>query len=138
MPLFNPPLIVQEEGVDAGAVQVVNFTGDGVTASVSGDVATIAISATGGSGGGTFSQTEIDFGSVGTKSGKFVVTNASVSLTSKILANQAATAATGRSEDENEMDALVCRCVPAAGSFTVYIDSVTGYISGKYKINYIF
>lgn len=43
MPLVNPPLQVQDEGVSQGNVVKLNFAGAGVTAAVSGDTATITI-----------------------------------------------------------------------------------------------
>ena len=45
-------LVIQEEGSNVGTAQTINFVGTGVTATMSGAVATVEISATGGSGGG--------------------------------------------------------------------------------------
>ena len=56
---------------------------------------------------------------------------------SKIVATQSGKAATGRSADENEMDVLSLRAVPAAGSFTLFADVLTGRANGKFKINYM-
>lgn len=51
MPLYNPPIIIQDEGADQGPVNTVNFTGTAVAATVSGSTATVAV--TGGGGGGS-------------------------------------------------------------------------------------
>ncbi len=58
MPLSRKPrLLVQDEGTDQGRVSTVNFTGAGIAASVSGDVATAnANGGAGGSPGGTTSE----------------------------------------------------------------------------------
>ena len=45
-------LVIQEEGSNVGTAQTINFVGTGVTATMSGAVATVEITATGGSGGG--------------------------------------------------------------------------------------
>ncbi len=46
MPLYNPPDInVEENGVPKGSAQTINLTGDIVSATVAGDVATIDLSA---------------------------------------------------------------------------------------------
>ncbi len=80
---------------------------------------------------------ELDFGSTPVRSQTFTVTDATVSPTSKLIASQSGAAATGRDSDENETDALILRCAPGSGSFTVYADALLGPVSGKFKINYI-
>ena len=79
---------------------------------------------------------ELDFGSPGTRSKTFTVTDADVSASSVIQAWQSGSAATGRSSDENEMDQIMFRAVPGAGSFTLYATSLFGPVSGLYKVNY--
>lgn len=83
-------------------------------------------------------EAEIDFGPVAVRSKTFTVTDAGVSPASRIVAVQSGAAATGRSADENEGDALVLRCVPGAGSFTLYTTAIEGPVAGKFKINYVF
>jgi hypothetical protein len=52
MPVSNPSAtFIQDEGAAQGAVRTLNFTGSGVTASVSGGVATIAVTSGGGGSG---------------------------------------------------------------------------------------
>lgn len=119
---------------DLGAtVQVCNAAGLPVTAGVSGTDGT-----DGADGVVSVQEAEIDFGAAAKRSKTFTVTDASVSPSSRIIAYQSGDAATGRDADENEMDALVLRCVPGTGEFTVYADSLTGPVSGLFKINYLF
>ena len=84
----------------------------------------------------TMFTVELDFGSTPTRSKTFVVSNAGVTSSSQIMVQQSAEAATSRSADENEMDALICRQFPGSGSFTMYVDSLFGPVTGKYKFNY--
>lgn len=79
---------------------------------------------------------ELDFGSLGTRSKTFTVTDVDVSASSMLQAWQSGVAATGRSADEVEMDQIVFRAVPGAGSFTLYATSLLGPVSGLYKVNY--
>lgn len=60
MPLYNPPVTVQDEGTTQGSINTMNFTGSGVTATVSGNIATVNIP--GGSGTGATGTGTIDFG----------------------------------------------------------------------------
>jgi hypothetical protein len=58
MPLYNPPIIIQDEGADQGPVNTVNFTGTAVAATVSGSTATVAVTGGSGSPGGTTGQVQ--------------------------------------------------------------------------------
>lgn len=80
--------------------------------------------------------TEIDYGAVPVIEKTFVVTDAAVSAANKILVQQSGKGATGRDDDENEMDVIHCRAVPGTGQFTLYTTCLTGKVSGKYLINY--
>lgn len=133
MPLYTSQIEVQDEGTSQGVARAVNFAGAGVSVAVSGAVATATIA---GGAGASWTTVEVDFGSIPTYDKTFTVTDASVSLTSKVIALHAGDAATGRQADENELDALVCRAVPATGSFTLYVRSTTGPVAGKYKVHY--
>ena len=81
-------------------------------------------------------QVELDFGSTPTRSKKFTITNANVTASSQLQMWQSADAPTGRSNDENEMDAFVCRVYASTGTIIAYIDSLLGPVAGKYKFNY--
>lgn len=83
-----------------------------------------------------FKTIEVDFGSTGTRSKNFTITDADVTASSVIIAWQSGAAATGRSADENEMDKIVFQALPAAGSFTLFAASLQGPVSGLYKVNY--
>lgn len=83
-------------------------------------------------------QTELDFGTglnQGAKS--FTVTDAAVTTGSQIIMYHALDAATGRQQDENEMDSFVVRCAPGSGQFTAYVESLQGSVAGAYKFNYV-
>ena len=83
-------------------------------------------------------ETEVDFGTaVNQRSKSFTVTDADVSGTSQLIVTHALSAATGKSQDENEMDALVCRAVPGTGQFTVFVESLFGSVAGPFKLHYL-
>ncbi len=82
-------------------------------------------------------ETEIDFGTPAKKTKKFTITDADVTALSQIIANQSGKAATGKSQDENEMDYIACRVAPGTGQFTLYTDAIPGPVIGKFLINYL-
>lgn len=82
-------------------------------------------------------MTELDFGATPRISFVATVNDTRVTTASSVTMLQSGIAPTGKSADENEMDALVCRCLPAAGSFTAYIDSMFGPVIGKFKFHYV-
>lgn len=135
MPLFNPPIRIRDESTPTGIVDTIDFTGAGVSASVTGNVATVNI---GGGGPGSFSATvtEIDFGVVPTISMTFTIIDAGVSGTSIIVVCQSGAAATSRSADENEMDPIVFSAIPGTGQFILIATALNGPVTGKYKANY--
>ncbi len=135
MPLVNPPVIIQDAGTTQGAVNTLNFTGSGVTATVSGNVATINVT----SGSGTFSITEIeiDFGTSPTRTKTFTVTDAGVTTSSKLIITQSGHAATGRQADENEMDPILFSGTPGSGQFTLIANALEGPVAGKYRVEYV-
>ena len=90
-------------------------------------------------GGGTLDikQTEIDFGTTPVSESSFIITDASVTVTSQLLGNVAYESPTGKDLDELEMDGLDLKFAPGAGQFTIYARGLDGYISDKFKINYV-
>ena len=91
-----------------------------------------------GGGAVNIKQTEVDFGVIPVADGTFTITDASVLVTSQLLAQVSYEAPTGKDVDEIEMDDLQIRCQPAAGSFNMYIKSADGsYLADKFKINYL-
>lgn len=127
---------LQDEGTTQGPVNKLNCTGTGVTCSVSGTTGTI--NATGGTGSFAITEAEIDFGDSSVYfDGVFTVTDAAIASTHKIIALQSGAAATGRDEDENEMDSLELRAVAGTGQFTLYVTCYEG-CHGKFKVNYTY
>ncbi len=87
-------------------------------------------------GGSLVKEVEIDFGPTATRQKTFTVIDVDVSGTSIILVGHSAKAATGRAQDENEMDTLLCRAAPGAGSFTLYVTAFPNHVSGKFRVAY--
>lgn len=110
---------VKDEGTIQGRVRTLDFVGASVVATVSGSVGTITVS--GGSGSFTISSIEVNLGTAAWE-GKFVVTDAAVSSSSKINVWQAPGPYTGKGTlaDEAAMDPLWCVAAPGAGTFTVH------------------
>lgn len=83
-------------------------------------------------------ETEINFGSLPVRSKTFTITEIGMTPTSTLTVSQSAKAATGKAQDENEMDALLLRAVPGTDQFTLYADAYPGPVSGNFKITYQF
>ena len=83
-------------------------------------------------------QTEIDFGSTPISSKEFTITDSNVSVNSRVTANMAYDAPTGKDLDETEMDHLQIICGQVTvGSFKMYVTSSDGsYLADKFKVNY--
>jgi len=128
--------VIQDEGVQQGAVNTVNYSGAGVTVAVTGGVATVTIPG-GGVGTVTITEVEVDVGTIPVYETHATVVDASVTGTSKIIVTQSGAAPTGRQADENEMDGITANATPGAGSFVLQLNARPGPISGKYKFNYL-
>jgi len=119
MPIRNPSLIeTLDEGVSQGFITKLDFTGAGVTASVSSFQATVNIP---GGAGASWILVEANLGNAAWR-GRFTVVDASVNPTSNIIIQQAPGPYTGKGTlaDEAEMDPLWCVAVPGSGQFTVH------------------
>lgn len=81
-------------------------------------------------------EVEIDFGASATRQKTFTITDVDVTGTSVILVGHSAKAATGRAQDENEMDTLLCRAAPGSGEFTLYVTAFPNFVSGKFRVAY--
>ena len=81
-------------------------------------------------------QVEIDFGSTPTRYKTAVVTDTVVVVGLQIIMVQAADAPTNKSQDENEMDPIICRAVAESGQFTAYLSALEGPVVGAYRFNY--
>ncbi len=53
-------VVVQEEGSNVGTAQTINFVGTGVTATISGGIASVEIATSGGGGGSGYSNGEVE------------------------------------------------------------------------------
>ncbi len=93
--------------------------------------------ATGGGGGGTAEivQVTVDFGATPVRAGTFVVAVPGALVTNEVMVSQTFIAATGRSRDENEMDALTCRgYVSSSGQVTIHVTADPGPVVGEYVL----
>lgn len=88
-------------------------------------------------GAADISETEIDFGTTGVRSKTFTVTDAAVTGASNVIATQSFAAATGKSQDENEMDQLSLRTLPGSGQFTLFAEGLCGSVYGAFNISYL-
>ncbi len=95
------------------------------------------LSTAGASGSFTIAEVEIDFDVPAVASKTFVITDGSVSPSSKIMAVQSGKAAIERFADENDMDKIVFAANPGSGQFTLWAQCLTGKVSGKYLVHYI-
>lgn len=69
-----------------------------------------------------------------TKTKTFVVAVAGVLTTDYVKCDQVLNAPTGRSQDENEMAHIVCRCACLTnGNVTIYAESLDGSVTGLYR-----
>lgn len=85
----------------------------------------------------SISQVEVDFGEVPVSEGFFRITDANVSLSSRILAQVAYIAPTNKDLDEIEMDDLQIRCAPGSGTFDMFIQAANGsYLADKFVVFY--
>lgn len=123
MPLVRRT-IIRDEGAQQGAVNVVDFVGAGVAATVAGGVATVTIAGGGGGGGSTVAgQSTIDFGAFpGASDTSLVVSSASIAAGSRITLSIAAVATSDHSADEHVCEEIdVFPSSPNAGvGFTIY------------------
>lgn len=78
---------------------------------------------------------ELDFGSAPyTKTKTFVVAVAGVVTSDYVRCDQVLNAPTGRSQDENEMARIVCKCACLTnGNVTIYAEALDGSVTGLYK-----
>lgn len=115
---------------DAKATAAINSIGSGLSLSSG----TLSSTATAYSA----AQTEVDFGSTPVSSSTFTITDANVSSSSKIIAQLAGVAPTGKSVDEALVESLDIKCSPSSGSLSMYIQTYDGsFVSGKFKVNYM-
>jgi len=112
---------VEDEGTPLTQRTTINFVGAGVTASDSGGKTQVSIP---GGAGASWTTYEADLGAAGSESwrGRFTITDAAISPSSKVIIQQAPGPYTGKGTraDEAEMDPLWCVAEPGSGQATVY------------------
>lgn len=87
-------------------------------------------------GGATWTEVEIDFGSLPVFDKLFTITDASSTTSSKIIISESGKAATGRVSGDAQWDNIQMAANPGNGSFTVYAKAFPGPVVGKRKIHY--
>lgn len=83
-------------------------------------------------------ETEIDFGSTPTTGGDFVITNAGVSVTSKIMVTPSGNVATGRVGNDYTWESFTFSAVGGTGNFVLSAICSNGSVVGKRKVFYTF
>ncbi len=110
-------LTVEDEGVPLTQRSTINFVGAGVSAADSGGETVVTIP--GGGAGASATIVEVNLGATATWRGRFTITDAAISATSKVLCWQAPGPYTGKGTrtDEAEMQPVKITTVdPAAGT----------------------
>jgi hypothetical protein len=88
------------------------------------------------SGGATWTELDIDFGSKPVYAASFTITDASITTASKVQVLPSAKAATGRTADDWAWDGAAIAANPGTGSATCYAHFLPGPIVGKRKVQY--
>lgn len=134
MSVNNPVLPeIRDEGASQGRALSINFTGAGVTASVSGFAATVNIPG-GGGGGASATRVTVSFPAPAKRSTDVIVTDATVSPTSKIIAWPSGL------DDLNPAssmeDELGIQCLAGTGTFILKVNSRTPIV-GSMSFDYM-
>lgn len=91
----------------------------------------------GGGGGLTLTEIEVDFGTKPIRSKKFTITAAGVTGTSKIIVTPSGNVATGRVGDDWEWDSIATSAKAGSGQFTLTCFA-SGKVAGKRKFYYTY
>jgi len=136
VPVNNLPVMVGDSGAGgtAGLVPAPSAGDAAASKFLKADATWASVAAP---GGGSVSTAEIDFGSTPVWEKSFIITDAGVTSGMKIVVSQSYAAATGKDQDENEMDSFDFRAEAGTGQFTLYVTSHDGMVADKFKINYI-
>ena len=139
MPLFPPAsggggVATQDEGTPLGTTTSINFTGAGVVASgINPTVVAVA------GGGGSVAQVAATITGIpyDTQFASAVVTDANISVGSKVLVSWGNV--TDTDENGPDMDDVTFTSIPAAGSMTVRLSAAAANVrlGGVYNINYL-
>lgn len=125
------------EGLADFLANSVLVAGANVTVTYNEAAGTITIASTGGGpGGGTWTEVEIDFGSLPVYDKTLTVTDAAVTGTSKVVVVPSGNAPTGLTADEWLWDTITFAALAGTGQFTLYATPNPGPVMGKRKIFY--
>lgn len=92
----------------------------------------------GGPGGMTITEYELDFGNTPVTEGSFVITDAGISGTSKIIVQPSGNVATSRVGNDYSWETFSYSATSGTGNFTLYANCSNGSLVGKRKIYYTF
>lgn len=134
MSVTNPSLVeIRDEGTSLGRALALNFTGAGVTASLSGLVGTVVIPG-GGGGGATATRVVVALPTPDRVSHTVTVVDATVTATSKVLVWLSGLI--DSDPNSNMEDSIVLKAFAGSGSFLAQIESRLP-IGGNISIDYV-
>ncbi len=86
----------------------------------------------------TVTQVEVNLGAAPRLNGQFVIADAGIGPTSRVVVQQAGGPYTGKGTlaDEAEMDGVTCAATPGTGQATVHWSSPRP-VMGNFKFNYV-
>jgi hypothetical protein len=90
----------------------------------------------GGGGGASWTEVEIDFGTDPVYDAQFTITDAAITGTSKVQVLPCGQPATGRTSDDWQWDGATFAAMPGSGSATCYATFLPGPIVGPRKVQY--
>lgn len=125
---------IEDEGTPVTQRAVLNFTGAGVSVSDVGGKTTVNIPS---GGGATWTEIEVDFGTLPVYSAEFTITDAAITSSAvKMQVLPCGKAATGRTADDWAWDGATFAANPGTGSATCYAYFLPGPVVGPRKIQY--
>jgi hypothetical protein len=119
MPYYLPHVVVKDEGTQQGIANTLNFTGAGVSATVSGSTATVNIA---GGGSLTVTNIEVDLGAP-SFAGRFIITDAGITALSVLLVWQAPGPYTGKGNNADEAamaPVQIIAAIPDVGAAVIH------------------
>ncbi len=82
-------------------------------------------------------QVEIDFGATPVSEATFTITDTLVTTGKPIMAALSMEAATGKAEDESEMESFAFSCRAGVGEFYLRAKSLEGRVANRFVVNYL-
>lgn len=90
------------------------------------------------SSGLTLIETEVDFGSSPIECGEFIITDAAINSSHKIIVSASGNTATGRIGNDYSWENFSFSAIAGTGNFTLYANCSNGSLIGKRKIYYTY